>query len=87
VKIRSIVIGTVSYLFLPLACAHAGALIGPGLNQAGAAVSFERRAVSAAETFGRNEDQGDHDKHCENGDHGDKRGDKDCDKSPSKPHS
>ena len=83
-KIRSIVIGMVGCLFLPLAGANAGAVVGLGLSQAGAGASFERGAVNTAENFGRNEDQGDHGKHCENGDHGDDG--KHCEKSPSKPY-
>ena len=82
-KIRPIVIAMVAWLVLPLAGANARAVSDPGLNQAGVPISS---AAHTAENFGRvetdNKDPKRH--HCDHGDHGDH--DKDCDKSPSKPH-
>ena len=82
-KIRPIVIAMVAWLVLPLAGANARAVFDPGVNQAGVPISS---AAHTAENFGRkeNDDKGDKRHHCDDGDHGDH--DKDCDKSPSKPH-
>ena len=88
-KIRLILIGMAAGLVLPLAAANAGAVVDPGLNQAGAGTDLQRGAVPPAENFGRNEDEhkgdpsdsdhrGDHEHECERSersDHGD--GDKD----------
>ena len=85
-KIRPIVITIAAWLLLPLAGANARAVFDPGLNQAGVPISS---AARTAENFGRTEDQSSKDpnrRHCDDGDHSDRGGRDDCEKSPSKPH-
>ena len=67
-KIIASVIGMGACLVLALASANAGAVLGPGLNQGSAGVNLQRGAVHTAENFGRSEDQGKQDKHCDKGD-------------------
>jgi hypothetical protein len=54
-KIRSIIIGLVAGMILPLAGANAGAVFDPGLNQAGAATDLARGVAPTAENFGLTE--------------------------------
>ena len=86
-KVRLILIGMAAGLVLPLAAANAGAVLDPGLTQAGAGTDLQRGAAPTAENFGRNEDEdkgdhqgdndhrGDNDRNCERSDHGDHDGD------------
>jgi hypothetical protein len=80
-KIIASVIGMGACLVLALASANAGAVLSPGLNQGSAGVNLERGAMHTADNFGRSEDQGNQDKHCDKGDR-----DHDCCDKDDKDH-